>query len=389
MREHRAGAPDPLVSRLQRIAGADLGDGRHLCGLFEGPDDAYARLLPVVVESLQRGERAVHIVDGALRDEHLDRLSSYGVDVSAALGSRQLDVRAWEDLYLRQEGFDPAATVAGLRDLLGEGRGLGFSSTQVIGYMDWAAGPPPVATLVAYERDVDRALGNGSDTVICAYDVERHSPGVILDIIAAHPYALVQGTLRLRAERARPRERILEVATSLFHRQGIGATGVDTLVQRAGVAKATFYRHFPSKEELVVAWLQDQRTRWFDSVREQAESSATSPQEVLPRLFDAVEEWLEADRFRGCPYLNTAAEIPDPEDRARLEAVAYLDEIRGYLVDVLEAAGSRRPEHDAARLQTVLAGGISLGAARRSTEPMRAARNAAAQLLGEVWPAQP
>ena len=105
------------------------------------------------------------------------------------------------------------------------------------------------------------------------------------------------------------RDRILSAAHDYFHNVGIRATGVDTLIEAAGVAKATFYRHFPSKDDLVVAWLCDSRPRWFYRIRDEAEDVAPRPEELIPLIFESVARWIEEDGFRGCAFLNAAVEI--------------------------------------------------------------------------------
>jgi AcrR family transcriptional regulator len=97
------------------------------------------------------------------------------------------------------------------------------------------------------------------------------------------------------------------------------------------VAKATFYRYFPSKDELIVAWLEDPRTRWFDRVRVTAEARPSTPGELIPRLFEAIAEWLETDDFLGCPYLHTSVEVTDPSRPASQTVRAYLAEVGTYL----------------------------------------------------------
>jgi AcrR family transcriptional regulator len=179
-----------------------------------------------------------------------------------------------------------------------------------------------------------------------------------------------------------PRERILAAASHLFTHQGIGRTGVDSLIASAGVAKATFYRHFPSKEALVVAWLRDPRTRWFDRVRTTAESSATTPTERISNLFGAAATWLEAGDYRGCPYLNTAVELADRDRAPGRELRSYLREIGAYLEQQLALAGHPDPAGVGRQLHTLMAGAISLGVALHSSAYVLAARDAALDLLG-------
>ena len=181
--------------------------------------------------------------------------------------------------------------------------------------------------------------------------------------------------------RADARERILTAASHLFTAQGIGRTGVDSLIAAAGVAKATFYRHFPTKETLVLAWLRDPRTRWFDRVRTTAESRAATPRERVVALFEAAAAWLEAGDYRGCPYLNTAVELADPNRPPGLALRDYLAEIGAYLEEQVRAAGKPDPAGLGRELHTLMAGAISLGVALHSSAYVLAARDAAFELL--------
>jgi AcrR family transcriptional regulator len=172
----------------------------------------------------------------------------------------------------------------------------------------------------------------------------------------------------------------------LFAENGTGPTGVDTLIEAAGVAKATFYRHFRTKDALIVAWLQDPRARWFDGLRAQAEARAENPVEVIPRLFEAVVEWLEADDFIGCPYLNTALEISDPSHPASQPIGEYLAEIERYLAERAAATGHPDSARVGRQLHALLAGSISLAVANRTTTHALAARDAAVRLLNAPLP---
>jgi AcrR family transcriptional regulator len=362
-----------------------------VCGLFDGADDLYRRLLPFVTEGIGRGERAVHIVDPAKRREHLDLLAAAGVDVREALERRQLEVRDWAEIYLLARSSEPGRSVRLLTALLDDGRPLGYPATRAIGFMEWALEEAPgVETITSYEAFLDVALRQSSDVVICAYDVRRHRPAVIADILDIHPYALVEGGLRMRQVASRPRDRILGTAARLFHRHGIGATGIDRVIAEAGVAKATFYRQFPSKEELVLAWIRDPATRWFDRLFERAKRRSDAPARVIPAVFDEVADWLERDGYRGCPYLHTIAELADVEadHRVRAAASAYVDDIRQRLRRAAAAAGADPAIGD--QLHALLTGAMELAVVYRSGDPIRSARDAAQRLTvgapATEWP---
>jgi AcrR family transcriptional regulator len=371
----------PVRKPAIRLGEADVGNQRHVCALLEGPEDAARLLTPFVLQGLERGDRVVHVVEHATA--YLRRLGRHA-DVSAAVESGQLDVRTWEGVYLSSGRFRASTMLTYIRRLLREGPGLGFSATRIIGDMEWARdGVPGVEDLVAYERGLDRILARPQTVAVCAYDVRRHSGSRIAEILEAHQAAVVGGRLQpiSRSDGTSPRERVLAAAALLFAEHGVTSTGVDTLIDAAGVAKATFYRHFPSKDALVVAWLQDPQTRWFDRVRAQAEAKAGSPAEVILRFFEAVAEWLEADDYLGCPYLNTSIEISDAHHPASMPIRAHLAEIGRYLGEQAAAAGHPDTTRLGRELHALLAGSISLAVANRTSRYALAARDAAMQLL--------
>jgi AcrR family transcriptional regulator len=157
-----------------------------------------------------------------------------------------------------------------------------------------------------------------------------------------------------------PRDRILTAASELFARHGIRAVGVDAIIAAAGVAKASFYRHFRSKDDLVAAWLRDGRARWLDRVRVLSTKRATSPADELLVFFDVVLELVDDPDFYGCPYVNIAAELRDAPAVVRRELVDFTDEVEAYLEDLARRAGLRSPGVVALELRLVEAGMFAL-----------------------------
>src|SRR4051812_44628772 len=106
------------------------------------------------------------------------------------------------------------------------------------------------------------------------------------------------------------RQRILDTAYNLFSHRGIRAVGVDEVIERAGVAKATLYRHFPSKDDLVVAFLDLREERWL---REFLEQGATrlggTPEEQILALFEVLDAWFRTDDYEACSFINTLLEM--------------------------------------------------------------------------------
>jgi AcrR family transcriptional regulator len=375
-----------MQAELQVHIGSEaLHEQRHVCALFDGPEAAYSVLAPFVTEGLHQGDRVVYLTE---RPETLPDRLDLGPAGSTATDSGQLDIRGWAQTYLADGSFVGSRMLNDVHRALGEGIGLGYPRTRLVGEMEWAQDEVVgIDELVAYESGIDDLLGRPAHAVVCAYDVRRHSASRIAAVLAAHKAAFVGGRLQRtngRAASESSRERILAAASRLFGRNGVRATGVDALISSADVAKATFYRHFPSKDDVIVAWLKDPRTRWFEGVRAKAEAGAATPDDVIPRFFDALADWLEAGDYRGSAYLNTAIELGDPGHPAMEVVRSYVDEVRQYLAEIVEAAGYREPAAVAAELQTMVAGAITLGVALRSGAPAVAAREAASTLLANT-----
>jgi AcrR family transcriptional regulator len=179
-----------------------------------------------------------------------------------------------------------------------------------------------------------------------------------------------------------PRERILAAAGALFYQNGVRAVGVDAIIATAGVAKASFYRHFRSKDELVAEWLRSPQPRWLDPVMVETEQRGSSPRSRLLVFFDVLVEIVEEPGSAGCPFLNTAAELHDAEPPIREAIEDYLSEVEVYLRGLAEAAGVPAPELLALQLRLVAAGlFISAVAIGAREEVGSAAKQAAAALV--------
>ena len=115
------------------------------------------------------------------------------------------------------------------------------------------------------------------------------------------------------------RERILDASYELFSQRGIRAVGVNEVIERAGVATATLYRHFPSKDRLVLAFLEMREQRWTHGLVEAAaQRRAPAPEERLLALFDVLDEWFHRDDFEACSFINVLLEMgPQAPSRGR------------------------------------------------------------------------
>ena len=133
------------------------------------------------------------------------------------------------------------------------------------------------------------------------------------------------------------RERILQTAHDLFYRDGIRATGIDRVIAEAGVTKVTFYRHFPSKGELIQEFLQYRHERWMSWFVEALARHGGDPAAIAA----ALEEWLQTPEFRGCAFINVVAELPDGGTHIATIARNHKDDMRGAIAQVLPASPRR------------------------------------------------
>ena len=146
-----------------------------------------------------------------------------------------------------------------------------------------------------------------------------------------------------------PRDRLLETAADLFYREGIHGVGVDKVLAEAGVTRATMYRHFAGKEGLVVAYLEREDAN-LRALFAQAAQSGAAPEQLVGLVIEGIAE--DAGRFhtRGCPFINAAAEFPDPDSEVRQVVRRHREWFRSTLADVMRAAGHPDPDGAAAAL---------------------------------------
>lgn len=139
------------------------------------------------------------------------------------------------------------------------------------------------------------------------------------------------------------RSRLLETAIRLFYTEGIHSVGIDRIVAEAKVTRATLYRHFPGKEELVVAYLQavDQAAR--DQVGE-ALGSGQPAADILRAIAKSIADGIQSAGFRGCAFLNAVAEYPDPEHPVHKAVLAHREWFLRTVTDLLAQVGETPPE---------------------------------------------
>jgi AcrR family transcriptional regulator len=165
------------------------------------------------------------------------------------------------------------------------------------------------------------------------------------------------------------RDRLLSAATRLFYGDGLHTVGVDRLVTEAGVTRATFYRHFPSKDDLVVAYLNRVDADLRSAVA--AATSGADPAEALESLVSLIGQTVCTPGFRGCHFINAAAEYPDPAHIVRRSVHQHRSWFRATVTELAAAAGHPDPDYAASVLVLVHDGALA-GAQLDEPGPVRA-----------------
>jgi AcrR family transcriptional regulator len=183
------------------------------------------------------------------------------------------------------------------------------------------------------------------------------------------------------------RRRILDAAYELFSRRGIRGVGIDEVIERAGVAKATLYRQFPSKDDLVLAFLNQREQFWTrEWVEAEATRRGTTPEEHLLAIFDLFDEWFQRDDFEGCSFINTLLEIGDREHRVYQASTAHLENIRSVVRELAEGAGLHNPESFAHSWHILMKGSI-IAAAEGDRDAAKRAKAMGQLLIDQSRPA--
>ena len=180
--------------------------------------------------------------------------------------------------------------------------------------------------------------------------------------------------------RGEARERILETAFRLFYAHGVRGVGVDTIIAASGVAKATFYKHFPSKDDLAVAYLDRVDALWRGQLQAAAAAAGPDPRVRLVGMFDALLAVCEQDDFHGCAFINTAAESA-PGSPVHARSVEHKTEVRAWVRDIAVQGGARDPAALARALTLLLDGALAEGVLDGAPSAARAAKDAAAALV--------
>lgn len=182
-------------------------------------------------------------------------------------------------------------------------------------------------------------------------------------------------------KRAEKRDHLIDIAMRLFSRRGFHATGVDQIIEETGIAKTTLYRHFASKEELIIAALAkaDEATR--DEMRAYVEQQSSDPRERLLATFGQLDIWLKDCDFNGCPFVAAAGEFGDATNAVFQQAKMHKRLYLAYFEELVRAAGVPNPKRVAAQLVLLHEGAIAFAQVLGSEGVANTARIAAERLI--------
>lgn len=171
------------------------------------------------------------------------------------------------------------------------------------------------------------------------------------------------------------RERVSRAAYELFSREGVRAVGVDAVIAKAGTAKMTLYRNFPSKNDLILDFLRRREQLWTrEWLQAESRRRGDTPRTQLLAIFDVFSEWFSNPDFEGCAFLTAMIEVNDKNHPVHQAAVSHLANIRTYIEDLAQAAGIADPSSFARKWHILMKGSImaahegDLAAAARARE---------------------
>jgi len=177
------------------------------------------------------------------------------------------------------------------------------------------------------------------------------------------------------------RERILDTAYELFSRHGTRAVGVDRIIAECGIAKMTLYRNFPSKDDLILAFLERRDELWTRAwLQAEAQRRGSTPAERLLAIFDTFSGWFHQEGFEGCSFINVMLEIDDISNPVRQATVRHLADIRTFVAGLAEEAGIQDPDGFARQWHILMKGSI-VSAAEGDLEAAARARQLGGLLL--------
>ncbi|WP_197976513.1 TetR/AcrR family transcriptional regulator [Sphingomonas sp. CFBP 13720] len=180
-----------------------------------------------------------------------------------------------------------------------------------------------------------------------------------------------------------PRDRILKAASNLFYRHSIHTVGIDRIIAESGVAKMTFYKHFPSKARLVADYLRHQNVVWLQMLASATDRPDLSPEDRVLAIFDALGASFRQPPFRGCPFVKGLAEFGPDADLPEVEAMiaGYFDSLHALVAALVAPLAPDDPDKVVVQLLSLIQGAIVMAQTTSTVDIAAANRDAARRLL--------
>lgn len=180
-----------------------------------------------------------------------------------------------------------------------------------------------------------------------------------------------------------PRDRILKTASSLFDRSSIHTIGVDRIIAESNVAKMTFYKHYPSKADLIATYLRHKSSLWLGMLDSASEKPGLSPAERVLAIFDALDESFQATSFSGCPFVKGLTEFGPDANSPDVQATiaSYFSGMHDMVTARVEPLGLCDPDRTVVQILSLIQGSIVMAQATSDPSVVRANREAAGVLL--------
>jgi len=202
-----------------RLAGSLLSRSCHVCAFFHSKEEEYRVLMPFIRDGFERGDRAFHVIDPKNRADHLKRLGTEGINVAEAQAKGQLEVRPWQEAYIKDDYFDQYRMIETIKTALDPAKKQPGKLTRLVANMEWALEDlPGVHDIVEYETRLNHVLPAYHDPVICTYDLSRFGAEVVMDIMRTHPMVIVGGILQENPFYVPPDEMLKELKERPKHK---------------------------------------------------------------------------------------------------------------------------------------------------------------------------
>ena len=180
------------------------------------------------------------------------------------------------------------------------------------------------------------------------------------------------------------REHLVDTAVELFAERGFHATGIDLIVDKAGVSKKTLYRHFRSKDELILAALKKHDGVFRNDFMHQVKARTTMPVERLYAVFDVASDWFHSNKFYGCMFINAIGEYSEADTPIRKVAKEYKAMMRSYIQELCQQAGLNDPDGLSQKLALLLEGAIVTAQVSGTTDASDIAKTTARILIEQA-----